>query len=118
MASLELEAFAPSSQVICSARRPSIADQVLSATTATPEEICRMCFTPRTVFAFESSKLFTFPPKTGQRATTACWIFGRRTSMPNPALPFTFEGVSRRFVGLPRSEEHTSELQSQSNLVC
>src|SRR5260370_779798 len=64
-------------------------------------EICRTCFTPRTAFAFESSKVLSLPPKTGQRATTACWIFGRRTSMPKPALPFTFEGVSSRFTGLP-----------------
>src|SRR6266853_6955541 len=105
MASLELAAFEPSSQTISSARRPSMADHVLSATTATPVEICRTCFTPRIPLAFESSTLLTLPPKTGQRATTACCMLGKRTSMPKLALPV-------------RSEEHTSELQSQSNLVC
>src|SRR5256886_16328042 len=37
---------------------------------------------------------------------------GHRTVLPSPALP------GRRAPPGPRSEEHTSELQSQSNLVC
>ena len=61
----------PSSHWTVSARRPCIALQVLSATTATPFEICTTSFTPGTAFAFAASKLFTLPPNTGQRATTA-----------------------------------------------
>ncbi len=101
IASLEFFAFAPSSQVICSAFRPSIADHVLSATTATPVETCTTLFTPRTAFAFVPSKLFTVPPNTGHRATTACIIFGWRTSIPNGATPFTFIRESIRFVAFP-----------------
>src|SRR2546427_1821329 len=48
---------------------------------------------------------FTVSPS-GSRRTPPCW--GRR-----PPPPGTGSGQA-----LPRSEEHTSELQSQSNLVC
>src|SRR5256886_13580274 len=89
-----------------------------------------MCLTPGTAFALVASKLFTLPPKTGERATTATSKPGAFTSIPNCALPSTLGGVSSRFTRVPRifqsfgslsgtrSEEHTSELQSQSNLVC
>src|SRR2546430_10552722 len=36
----------------------------------------------------------------------------------NPALARACEKAGIVFIGPPRSEEHTSELQSQSNLVC
>ena len=85
--------------MMSSALRPSIAVQVLSATTATPFEICTTCLTPGTAFAFGASKLATLPPNTGQRATTAYSMPGRRTSIPNVALPSTFAGVSRRLGG-------------------
>src|SRR5206468_10053565 len=32
--------------------------------------------------------------------------------------PSLFSGAAPPFVGIPRSEEHTSELQSRSDLVC
>ena len=84
-----------------SALRACMAFQVLSATTATPDEICTTCFTPGMALVFAASKLATLPPNTGQRATTAYSMLGRRTSMPNVALPLTLSGVSRRLRGLP-----------------
>src|SRR2546430_16108981 len=47
-------------------------------------------------------------------------------STPSSAAPWSGRGTTResrtrgspKFSGAPRSEEHTSELQSQSNLVC
>src|SRR2546427_3648825 len=39
-----------------------------------------------------------------------------RHELPIPGLPAALDGV--RIACLARSEEHTSELQSQSNLVC
>src|SRR2546430_9492185 len=36
----------------------------------------------------------------------------------NPMAELTFEQLTAAFPDVPRSEEHTSELQSQSNLVC
>ena len=71
MLSLLTPALGPSSHFTSSALRPSIAVQVLSATTAMPLEIWITSFTPGTAFAFAASKLATFPPNTGQRATTA-----------------------------------------------
>src|ERR1019366_6137800 len=94
-------AFGPSSHLISSASRPCIADQVLSATTATPLEICTASFTPRIAFALSALKLATFPPITGHRATTACSIPGRRTSMPNSARPQVLSAASSRFIALP-----------------
>ena len=99
--SLVEEARGPSSQVIASAFRPCIADQVLSATTATPFETRTTCFTPGTPFAFASSKVTSFPPKTGHRSMTAYCIPGSRTSIPNVVLPSTLPGVSRRFGDVP-----------------
>ncbi len=71
MVSLLAPAFGPSSHFTSSARRPCIAAQVLSAITATPLEICTTVLTPGTALAFVASKLATFPPNTGHRATTA-----------------------------------------------
>src|SRR2546430_16755085 len=41
-------------------------------------------------------------------------------STPGTAVAITADGaaLTARVTALPRSEEHTSELQSQSNLVC
>src|SRR5688572_32551932 len=39
-------------------------------------------------------------------------------SRSNGACPWSAFGSNRSFSTSPRSEEHTSELQSQSNLVC
>src|SRR3989475_9302422 len=60
-----------------------------------------------------------------------CWVKSRNERNPRSQLPAVRPGtlgglpaLSRRKVGTtsshhgPRSEEHTSELQSQSNLVC
>jgi outer membrane receptor protein involved in Fe transport len=46
-------------------------------------------------------KDFTFPPNTGERATSAVIRPGKWTSIPNWARPVTFSGESRRLVGLP-----------------
>src|SRR5437870_580482 len=71
MAAVFWFAFEPSSHLTSKTLRPCIADQVLSAITATPFEICTTSLTPGTAFAFEASKLATLPPKTGQRVNTA-----------------------------------------------
>src|SRR2546430_9702136 len=47
--------------------------------------------------------------------TTLFRSFIERTRSPTPACS---AGLSRPASALARSEEHTSELQSQSNLVC
>src|SRR5438034_3490240 len=41
-----------------------------------------------------------------------------RLRLPRPREPRAWRGRSRRHVRRPRSEEHTSELQSHSELVC
>ena len=69
--------------------------------TATPVGTWKIFFTPGTAFAFESSKLATFPPNTGHRAITAYSIPGKRVSRPNLAVPFTLDFVSRRFMDFP-----------------
>src|SRR2546430_6534706 len=45
------------------------------------------------------------------------WIRRAASSLPLPDSPETYTGACV-LASLPRSEEHTSELQSQSNLVC
>src|SRR5205823_12113747 len=99
----------PGSQSITSASRPSLALQKLLAMTATPDGTCTTCSTPLTDLALLASNDFTFPPKTGDLATSAVRRSGMRTSIPNCAFPVIFSGV--------RSEEHTSELQSLAYLV-
>jgi len=103
-------AFGPSSQVICSALRPCIAAQELSATTAMPpavnapvstRSISNTWRTPGTALALVASNDFIFPPNTGQRATTAYCIPGTRESMPNFAVPLVFATPSNRGVALP-----------------
>ncbi len=63
--------FGPSSQVMTSASRACLARHQLSATTATPSEICTMCFTPGIDFAFASSNETGLPPVTGHCASDA-----------------------------------------------
>src|SRR5437016_5561835 len=103
-------AFGPSSQVICNALRPCMAAQELSATTAMPPALnapvatgsmTKTSRTPATLLALAASNDFTFPPKIGQRATTAYCIPGTRESMPNFAVPFDFAEPSKRGVALP-----------------
>src|SRR5271170_1032952 len=94
--------FGPSSHCTFSTRRPSIALQTLSATTATAESpIFPTNPTPEIFLDSLSSKLATFPPITGHRASTAYFMPERRKSMPNSALPSTFDGTSNRGKGLP-----------------
>jgi hypothetical protein len=93
--------FGPSSHVTVRASRACFACHQLSATTATPSVMPRMCFTPGIFFAFESSKLATLPPITGHCASAACSIPGSLTSMPNSVLPVILPAVSRRLSGLP-----------------
>src|SRR2546427_7628529 len=52
-----------------------------------------------------------FPYTTLFRSTRALRLRGRFDQMPSELQPL-------RFAARERSEEHTSELQSQSNLVC
>src|SRR5579863_4390855 len=96
--------FGPSSHCTLRVRRPSIAPQTLSATTATAESlIFPTKLTPAIFFESLSSKLATLPPITGQRASTACFMPGKRKSMPNSAVPSTLEGPSSRGKDLPTS---------------
>ena len=81
---------------------------------ATPVEICTTCFTPGTAFALVASKLFTLPPKTGERATTATSKPGVFTSIPNCALPSTLGGVSSRFTRVPRIFQSFGSLSGTS----
>src|SRR2546427_9605213 len=91
-------AASPSSHSISSARRPWTACQYVSATTATP--------------AAHPAAHAPFVPihELGSRATTC------RT--PGSALALSALTRLTRPPSTGRSEEHTSELQSQSNLVC
>src|ERR1041385_3382751 len=100
-AGVDTLAHLPSSHLMVSALRPSIALQVLSAMTATPLEISTTFLTPGTAMALEPSKLATLPPKTGQRSSEAYSMPGRLTSSPNPIEPLTFAGVSRRLGEVP-----------------
>ena len=103
ISSVEILSFDPKSQSTTSLSRPVFAGQKPSAITATPDGICSTAFTPRSLRAPVASNFFTFPPKTGGRATTAVSIPGRCTSRPNCAAPFAFDGVSNRRVGFPIS---------------
>src|SRR6516165_11613826 len=46
------------------------------------------------------------------------WHYGIVIVLLAHLLGFLVPGMWARMTGTPRSEEHTSELQSQSNLVC
>jgi hypothetical protein len=81
IASLDRFSAALSSHSILSASRPFIADQVSRASTATPCGICTTSTTPLTALAAAASKVFTVPPKRGERAITAVSMPGRRTSI-------------------------------------
>jgi len=61
-------------------------------------------------FALLSSTLANLPPSTGLAATVAIFIPGRRTSMLNCAVPFTFAGVSSRLAGVPISVKSLGSL--------
>ena len=71
------------------------------ATTATPLGTWTTCSTPGTARAALGSKPFRVAPNTGARETNAVRSPGKWTSIPNPALPVIFSGVSRRRWGLP-----------------
>src|SRR2546430_6357297 len=57
-----------------------------------------------------------FPYTTLFRSRWLLLLLAACTRTPQP--PPLFELLSPRATGVTRSEEHTSELQSQSNLVC
>src|SRR5688572_31544686 len=57
-----------------------------------------------------------FPYTTLFRSDPEFWI--RQGPLVTPRLHVAFTAPSREAVDAYRSEEHTSELQSQSNLVC
>src|SRR4029079_5808846 len=85
-------------------RRPSIAPQTEVATTATAESPSFPTWeTPAILRDSVSSKLATLPPMTGHRASSAYFISGTRKSIPNIAVPLTFDGVSKRAMRLPIS---------------
>src|SRR5690606_39744956 len=71
-------------------------------------------FTPDGMMAasvsFGSTDMSAIPPSTGSRRLAATLLFVLA------ALPLTTFGGLRE-LGEPRSEEHTSELQSRENLV-
>src|SRR5688572_31690592 len=65
------------------------------------------------------STLFPYTTLFRSRSATCCLVFER--SEPGGAVSSTetmYSPRARRAPSLLRSEEHTSELQSQSNLVC
>jgi hypothetical protein len=57
--------------------------------------------TPGIAIAFAASKDSTPAPITGAIFTAAYSMPGARASMPNSALPFTLDGLSRRGTGWP-----------------
>src|SRR2546430_9695768 len=64
---------------------------------------------------FPYTTLFRSPARYGYRASrTSTRIRTCASSAPSPCEP---PGITRS-ISVSRSEEHTSELQSQSNLVC
>src|SRR2546430_3238189 len=65
---------------------------------------------------FPYTTLFRSPPKTSPTSTAFSSGCCRRGG-PSPATTPRRTSPKRRATP-PRSEEHTSELQSQSNLVC
>src|SRR5688572_32396576 len=67
-----------------------------------------------TLFRSRRSQKSTQPVPPGQA------VEGSRSSFERGAIPFrqVGRGLIRRLEEFERSEEHTSELQSQSNLVC
>src|SRR5688572_31058123 len=77
---------------------------------------------------FPYTTLFRSPPAAGIRqrgalrravgARTPCPRVRRRRGVPRRGLLRRHGGPDPRAHPHPRSEEHTSELQSQSNLVC
>src|SRR5688572_31622033 len=61
------------------------------------------------------------PPRSTLFPYTTLFRSGRRKARDSPVLAVRSERIRRRAdrkTGEQRSEEHTSELQSQSNLVC
>ncbi len=104
----------PSSHLITSASRPFSAGQYPSASTATPCGICTTCRTPGMALAAASSTDTTFAPGTGACAITAVSKPGSFTSMPKPALPLTFAGVSMRVWPLPRMRKSFGSLSGGS----
>jgi hypothetical protein len=93
--------FGPSSQVGANAARPCLAAHMWSATTATAPSSLSTWRTPLTAIALASSALASLPPGTGDAATVAIAMLGRRASMPNSALPLTLSGESSRLWALP-----------------
>src|SRR2546430_12464440 len=64
---------------------------------------------------FPYTTLFRSPVMAAVRVPPSAWITSQSThTVRSPILPRS--AIARR--ARPRSEEHTSELQSQSNLVC
>src|SRR2546430_6979401 len=61
---------------------------------------------------FPYTTLFRSPTVSGR------YISGERPLRCTQVIPLTAGGTSKKGNLLVRSEEHTSELQSQSNLVC
>jgi hypothetical protein len=94
--------------------RPFFAFQYPSATTATPEGISTTARTPGRARARAGSNDRTFPPNTGERATTAVRMPGTRTSMPKMPRPFVFSRVSSRCVGFPSSRKSFGSLRGAS----
>src|SRR5688572_32298286 len=65
---------------------------------------------------FRSSRRSTAPSLERRLSTRSRWYLKTRRGQSNELMPFASYPSPRGF--RLRSEEHTSELQSQSNLVC
>ena len=83
------------------------------AMTATPEGTCDTLTTPGTAFALSALKLDDFAAKHWRaRDDHGSEHAGNvDTSRPNCAVPFVFDGVSRRWTGLPIMREFFVILQ-------
>src|SRR2546430_5971205 len=68
---------------------------------------------------FPYTTLFRSPKDNAQDGIPITYVPARNTIFLSFALAWAeVLGASDIFIGVNRSEEHTSELQSQSNLVC
>src|SRR2546430_10785153 len=79
---------------------------------------CSALFTDATLVSSSSATSFAFQRRTSHRISTARWRGGRCWSAATNASRMVSRATATSAGSPSRSEEHTSELQSQSNLVC
>src|SRR2546428_8358232 len=73
------------------------------------------CTRRRAVWISRKRRTVGTKPTTACRAT--CWRSTHQAPL-RPITPFSWNGMEARSSAQTRSEEHTSELQSRSDLVC